>query len=105
MLLDQNYNSAMVSRKKIISFSGLECKKKMTFPWHWVIDFPVTVPCGSIIYIVDKKKNFMISTILSKSLGRKNWDPIKTLINDSVEYKYIKYVCRIKLEKLWEPAL
>lgn len=57
------------------------------------MDLPVTVSYGSIIYVVDDKKRFMISGIHLKSLDGKNGDPIKTLINDSVEYKYIKLIC------------
>lgn len=48
------------------------------------MDLTVTVSYGGIIYVGDDKKSFMISGIHLKSLDGKNWDPIKTLINDSV---------------------
>ena len=48
------------------------------------MNLPVTVSYRSIIYVVDDKKNFMISGIHLKSLDGKNWGPIKTLINDSM---------------------
>lgn len=48
------------------------------------MDLLITVSYGSIIYAVDDKKSFMISRIHLKTLDGKNWDPIKTLINDSV---------------------
>lgn len=80
--LGQNRNSAMHSRKKIISYPGWECKK-MTSPQHCIMNLLATVSYRSIIYVVDDKKSFMISGIHLKILDGKNWDPIKTLINDS----------------------
>lgn len=69
--LRQNCNSAMVSRKKKPFPNLAQNVQKYDFPIHCLMDLPITVSYGSMIYIVDDTKSFMISRIHLKSLDGK----------------------------------
>lgn len=58
----------MVSRKKKPFPNLAQNVQKYDFPIRCLMDLPITVSYGSMIYIVDDTKSFMISRIHLKSL-------------------------------------